>query len=66
MPKVEDTAIELGSVYIYEKNESLMQPEEFEKFKVKIESLGIGERKIEGFGKVKINDPVLTDPQNYN
>ncbi|NUM34600.1 MAG: hypothetical protein HUU50_08655 [Candidatus Brocadiae bacterium] len=63
LPKVEDIAIELGSVFLFQKDDSLKEESAFAQFIEEIEEQGIGERRIEGFGKVRINDSIVVDPK---
>lgn len=64
LPKMEDIAIDLGSVFLFQKEESLKEEAAFARFIEEIEEKGIGERRIEGFGKVRINDSIVIDPKS--
>lgn len=66
LPKMEDVAVDMGSVFIFDKTEPLKNDEVFAGFAGQLEEIGLGERKIEGFGKIKIDDAIVIDPQEVH
>ena len=63
LPKVKDMAVDIGSVYLFKKNEALKNEDEFQKFVETKEKEGLGERKIEGYGEIRINDKSVFAPE---
>ena len=63
LPKTKDVAIDIGSVFLFEKTPEMENQDLFQKFIEEMEKKGWGERKIEGYGEIRINELALTNPQ---
>jgi hypothetical protein len=60
LPKQEDVAIDMGSVFVYEMPEGVTaDAPSFAEWSDQLVRNGIGERRGEGFGRIQINDPFL-------